>query len=66
MCKYSKEIVLQSIPDNTYRTCRFSVQDMDSKEECDDELKTWLTQYPELLTIDNNKKILKAVMKWEI
>jgi len=39
---------------------------MNSKEECDDELKTWLTQYPELLTIDNNKKILKTVMNWEI
>jgi hypothetical protein len=66
MCKYSKEIVLQSIPDNTYRTCRFSVQDMDSKEECDNELRIWINQYPELLQVDNNKKILKAVMNWEI
>jgi len=66
MCKYSKEVVLQSIPDNAYRTARFSVQDMTSPEECDSELKHWINQYPELLLVDNNKKILKAVMNWEI
>jgi hypothetical protein len=66
MCKYSKEIVLQSIPDNAYRTVRFSVQDMTSKDECDEELKLWINQFPELLIVDNNKKILKAVMNWEI
>lgn len=66
MCKYSKEIVLQSLPDDSYRTCRFSVQDMDSKEECDMELKLWIQGFPELLIVDNNKKILKAVMNWVI
>jgi hypothetical protein len=66
MCKYSKEIVLQSIPDNAYRTVRFSVQDTTSKDECDEELKTWINQFPDLFLVDNNKKILKAVMNWEI
>jgi hypothetical protein len=66
MCKYSKEIVLQSVPDNAYRTVRFSVQDMDSKEECDNELKLWIKQFPDLLLVDNNKRILKAVMNWEV
>ena len=66
MCKYSKEIVLQSLPNDSYRTCRFSVQDMDGPEQCDDELKIWIKSYPELLIVDNNKKILKAVMNWVI
>jgi hypothetical protein len=39
---------------------------MDSKEECDAELKTWILQFPDLLIVDNNKKILKAVMNWEV
>ncbi len=62
MCKYSKEIVLQSVPDNAYRTTRFSVQDMDSKEECDKELFLWINMYPELLKIDNNKHIIKNTL----
>jgi len=66
MCRYSKEIVLQSLPNDSYRTCRFSVQDMVSGEECDEELKQWIKQFPELLLVDNNKKILKAVLNWEI
>ena len=66
MCKYSKEIVLQSLPNDVYRTCKFSVQDMDSKEECDKELRLWIEQFPELLAVDNNIKILKAVMNWVI
>lgn len=66
MCKYSKEIVLQSLPNDAYRTCRFSVQDIDSKEGCDDELKEWINGFPDLLIVDNNKKILKAVMNWVI
>jgi len=66
MCKYSKEIVLQSLPNDSYRTCRFSVQDMDSPEQCDVELKIWINEYHELLIVDNNKKILKAVMNWVI
>jgi len=39
---------------------------MDSPEQCDDELKIWINEYPELLIVDNNKKILKAVMNWVI
>jgi len=66
MCKYSKEIVLQSLPNDSYRTCRFSVQDMDSRDECDAELKLWINGFPDLLLVDNNKRILKAVMNWVI
>lgn len=60
------EIVLQSVADNSYRTTRFAVHESKSKEECMEELKLWISEHPELMDIENNKKILKNTLNWEI
>ena len=59
MTKYSKEIVLEAEP---YRTVRFSVSDCPTKESADKELRTWLKDYPDLVSAGTNKKVIDMVL----
>lgn len=61
---YSKEVVLETI--NNFRTMRFFVDHCTSTKECDDELKRWIKEYPELLEIKSNRDILRMSLNWEV
>jgi len=57
MTKFSKTITLETI--DPYHPIKFTVSEADSVEDADKELRAWIKQHPELLKIENNKKILE-------
>ena len=63
MTKYTKTIALETI--DGFKLVKFATSECDSKEEVDKELKLWLKDYPELLKIENNKKIIELVLNGE-
>ena len=62
MTKYSKDILLTSSEENSYRTTRFTVSECDTPAEADKKLLEWIRESPELLKIAGNKKIIDTVI----
>lgn len=60
MCKYGMEIILEVEP---YKTVRFSIGDCNTKEEAEEELKTWLKTKPELTSKAVNKRLISLVLE---
>lgn len=58
--KYSKTITLETV--DGYHLIKFAVVECESMKAVDNELRTWLRDYPELVKNENNKKILKMVL----
>ena len=61
MCKYSKTITLESI--DGFKPVKFTVSEADSIQQCDEEIRKWLKDYPELTKIENNKKIIAWTLR---
>ena len=57
MVKFSKTVTLETI--DPYHPIKFTVSEADSIAELNKELTKWISEHPELLKIENNKKILE-------
>ena len=57
MAKYSKTITLETL--DSFHPIKFTVSEADSVKDADKELLKWVKDYPELMKIPNNKKILE-------
>lgn len=60
MAKYTKTIALETI--DGFKLVKFTTSECETKEAVDKELNEWLKDYPELLKIENNKKIIELVL----
>lgn len=50
--------MLTATDENEYRTTRFVTSDCKTQKEADDEIRKWLKDYPELVKVRGNQKII--------
>jgi len=62
MAKYGREVMLTADENNAFRTTRFMVTECDSEKEADDRTRKWINEYPDLLKIKGNKRILENTL----
>ena len=62
MTKYGREVMLTADENNAFRTTRFMVTECDTQKEADDRTRKWVKEYPDLLKIKGNKRILENTL----
>jgi len=62
MAKYGREVMLTATEENAFRTTRFMVTECDTQKEADDRTRKWINEYPDLLKIKGNKRILENTL----
>jgi hypothetical protein len=62
MAKFGREVMLTATEENAFRTTRFMVTECDSEKEADEKTRKWIGEYPELLKIKGNKRIIKNTL----
>lgn len=62
MCKYGREVMLTATEDNAFRTTRFMVTECDTQKEADAVVLKWIKEYPDLLKVKGNKRIIENTL----
>lgn len=62
MTKYGREVMLTATEDNAFRTTRFMVTECDSKKEADAAVLKWIKEYPDLLKVKGNQRIIENTL----
>ena len=62
MAKFGREVMLTATEDNAFRTTRFSVTECNTQDEADSAVLKWVNEYPDLLKIKGNKRIMENTL----